>query len=139
MNTKTISIPVPTLPADYKSTVLGLIGGIGLFLQRYLKTGTFDYETIIIAVLVIVFGYLMGKEASPAMVQTITSTIEGIVNNVLGSKIPAILTQAQATNAIEQAATDAVVAVTGADTSDEPAAAAPAADGAAETAASPAS
>lgn len=109
-----ITVNLPTLPKDWHSTLVGLLGAVGLILQQYLKTGTITYETLILAVIVAVLGYLTPAKPSVSAEQAMVATIEGVVNSALGAKLPAALTAAQATNGIVQAAADAVVAVTGA-------------------------
>ena len=99
-------INVPTVTPNALTNALGVIGAIGVLLQPYLKTGSVSLETVAISIFVVVVCYFIGKK-DPAAEAQFVSTIEGIVDSTLGTKLPALLTQAQPVNALETALVDA--------------------------------
>lgn len=118
---KAITINVPSIPADWHSTAVGLLGAIALILKPLLETGHVSLQTVAIAVFVAVICYFIpakpGAKDQAAMVETIT----GIVDKAVGDKLPAVLTQVRAVPELVVAADDAAIAATGADQAAQPA------------------
>ncbi len=106
----TVTIPAPSVPADWHSTLLGLIGAIGLLLKQYTATGTFTYETVAVAGFVAVVCYFIPAKTGPADQAKIVDTVTGIVNSTLAGKIPAAMTTPQTVNGVESAVVDAAAA-----------------------------
>jgi len=107
-----VTLNIPSLPADWHSTAVGIIGAAATLVQEYTKTGTVTLETIGIAVLIAVICWFIPAKPGAADQAAMVQTVEGIVNSVVGSKLPAIVTQPMAVNTLIQSAVDATVAVT---------------------------
>ena len=107
-----ITIPVPSLPADWHSTAVGIIGAAATLVQQYTKTGSVNLETVGVAVLIAVVCWFIPAKPGATDQAAMVQTVEGIVNSVVGSKLPAIVAQQMAVNPLVQSGVDAVVAVT---------------------------
>ncbi len=107
-----VTLNIPALPADWHSTAVGILGAAAALLQQYTKTGTVNLETVGIAVLIAVICWFIPAKPSPTDEAAMVSTVEGIVNSVVGSQLPAIVTRQMSVNPLVQSAVDTVVAVT---------------------------
>ncbi len=101
-----VIVTVPSVPKDWKSTLLGIIAAIGILLKAYIATGTFTYEGVAVAVLVAVICYFIPAPLTPEEQAALTATITSTVNQVAGDKIPAVMTAPQTVNPLEQAVVD---------------------------------
>ena len=82
-----VTLNIPSLPADWHSTAVGIIGAAATLVQEYTKTGTVTLETIGIAVLIAVICWFIPAKPGAADQAAMVQTVEGIVNSVVGSKL----------------------------------------------------
>jgi hypothetical protein len=102
-----VTVNVPTVTPNAMTNVLGVVGGIGVLLQAYVKTGgSISLETVAIAVFVALVCFFIGK-ADPALEAKMVDTISTVVDSTIESKLPTVLTQLNTVNALEVAAAQA--------------------------------
>lgn len=107
-----VTLTLPSIPKDWHSTVVGLLGAIGVLVQHYTQTGTVTLEQIAIAVFVAVVCYFIPAKPTPKDEAAMVATITGIVDATLGAKLPAVLTQVRTVSGTASSVVDAAVAVT---------------------------
>ena len=105
-----ITIPIPTITNNLATNVIGILGSAGLLLQPYLKTGSISVETIILAVLVAVICFFIGRK-DPQTEAAAMNMVASLVENTINSKLPAAITAAMPAPSLAVNAADAVVQV----------------------------
>ncbi len=101
-----VTVTVPNVPKDWKTTLLGIIAAVGILLKAYIASGTFTLEGVAVAVLVAVMCYFIPAPLTPEEQAALTATITNTVNSVAGDKIPEVMTAPQAVNPLEQVVID---------------------------------
>jgi len=110
-----VTINVPTVPKDWHSTAVGLLGSIALLLKEVLATGTVTLETVAIAVFVAVVCYFIPGKDNAKDEAKLVEKITGIVNASVAAKLPPVLTKEHEVSELARSAVDVAVKVTGAE------------------------
>jgi hypothetical protein len=103
-----ITIPIPSLPADWHSTAFGLLASACYLLKIYTVAGSITLEQAAIALFVTIICYFIPAKPGKADQAKMMQTVQGIVDSTLGAKLPEILTKPVAIPGIAETALEAV-------------------------------
>lgn len=72
---KVITLKVPNLPSDWKTTIAGLISAGAIALEDYSRSGSVTLRGACVAVAIAMVGYLAGDKNKPGKPNEDTPTI----------------------------------------------------------------